>query len=640
MELINPDYKDFLDTELKLDACTLAPKFEGKDARVYLEKRLARIDEQSDLEIGALIYTNKKNQLRSIPIVAKIISHKKSPTSILSLNYEQDTYQYISQNILAKNIAPNFIGYVGKGKCQDASMLLTQFNGKQTLTEFLNSNKDDETVCSILFQCSYICLTLEHFRIQHNNINTDNIRVETLSKPVALCYAINDQRYVVNTNHVVYIHNWGLAYCESLGINGSIPNSYRACFVDNQMIHKRDFCNIMSSIIISNKESRLLKDTYKYLKDTFTNSLLCTIQTFEPFYRYLNVSPTAKQVFCFGQNIIFEHVTNNLPEYKMCCVTDVADMNNYRPLIANVEHVKYYECNNQFTYPYTFKNTKSFTFIQYGEKLESLELLLSRLSNTDLKQLTLFIDTNIDNLFELLAKYTKSVEKLTVISTTPHNNSKDLQYIGKLRLSNMSVTMKNDYYKNDPHFRSMWAVVKPYDRGSFYDENRVMTKMYNFLKIQTLSDVVMYMKAIYLFFAVLSESLRVTDTVDLFRYSEDQLFISCVYYIFERPEIFDQYPEISKCYKDVVWCITLMKTSIADIPIPLDYLYLVVYGLSCRYISPNADIFKRACFAACNEICNVIVPQPYRVGTSFMDIVRVSLGKAGGDEYIKFITYN
>ena len=200
--------------------------------------------------------------------------------------------------------------------------------------------------------------------------------------------------------------------------------------------------------------------------------------------------------------------------------------------------------------------------------------------------------------------------------------------------------MKNDYYKNDPHFRSMWAVVKPYDRGSFYDENRVMTKMYNFLKIQTLSDVVMYMKAIYLFFAVLSESLRVTDTVDLFRYSEDQLFISCVYYIFERPEIFDQYPEISKCYKDVVWCITLMKTSIADIPIPLDYLYLVVYGLSCRYISPNADIFKRACFAACNEICNVIVPQPYRVGTSFMDIVRVSLGKAGGDEYIKFITYN
>ena len=43
MELINPDYKSLLDTELKLDVCTLAPKLANSNVKVYVKQPLRHI---------------------------------------------------------------------------------------------------------------------------------------------------------------------------------------------------------------------------------------------------------------------------------------------------------------------------------------------------------------------------------------------------------------------------------------------------------------------------------------------------------------------------------------------------------------------------------------------------------------------
>ena len=41
-----------------------------------------------------------------------------------ALDYEKDMYKYIAENILAKDISPNFVGYIGYGEISSGNLKL------------------------------------------------------------------------------------------------------------------------------------------------------------------------------------------------------------------------------------------------------------------------------------------------------------------------------------------------------------------------------------------------------------------------------------------------------------------------------------------------------------------------------------
>ena len=670
---LNLDYKDFQETKIKISypiqqICNLAPKFKEKDAKIYIEKKLTKIERPLgspiDVALGVLMYTNKKDKLQSIPVIAKVNPDiYRNPIAHISFFYEQELYEFISQELLKIGRAPNFGGYIGDGHCdtkevsnfidgeeakdnKDNFVLMTQFAGQQSLIEFLSDPiivSNDDIVCSILFQCSFICLLLEHFRIQYNNTSITDIRIETLNKPVSLCYNINDQRYIIDTKHIVYIYNWSSSYFIIEHSNNSILNSQSAYFVANHLIHKRDFCVIMNSIT-HNKESKLLRDMNKYVQDTYNNSLLCTIQTFEPFYRYLDVSPTNK-FFCYGGKGFQHNNLNKSYSYVVSCIANTPELSTYLnlciPLIDNAMHVKYNECKGiQFAYPYnSFKKAQSFSFIRYCSKLDSLQALLSTLSNTELKQLTIVAETNINNLFELLHKYTRNIEELTVISTIPHNNNtRDLEFIKQLKqLKYVGVTMEKHikYFKNDQRFRLHLKTINLNNIHLCSSFNGSLEKMHELLNIQTLEEVVMYVKALYLLFTLRDtmkqfEKKKINNP-SVSRYYNYQLFAACLYYIFERDEILAQeIKDFFYCYDSMVTVMSVAHINVANIGTPIDYIYYIMYGLAYRQIKPSHDAFKRACFE---------VIQVWFKGGAHMSLKDVTIKalRNSASAYVKFI---
>ena len=655
MELINPDYKSLLDNELKLDVCTLAPKFEEKDAKIYVNKKLTRMVKKknwiTNMASGVLTYTDKNDKERSIPIVAKFFFFM-SPNKIdgITLMYEHKIYAFIRRNILATNVAPNFIGYIGDGKCSEESInkfidpspsefqganfddpdepfknqghdmfvLLTQFTGQRSLFQFIEDNIDGnyDVICSVIFQCFYICLVLEHFKIQHNDSHSGNVRVETLDKPVALCYTINGQRYVINTKHIVYIYDWDFAYRETMAYNPKVMNWCQSRFITNHMIHKRDLVYLLKNITYGRRTIvPFLKEIDDYLAQTYTDSLLLTLQSFSHFNKYTEAIPESSQVFCFGEGVQFEHVANRMPEYVIGCTNMAMDRgvdthehfgNYYNTLLSNVKHIRFVECDDlEFEYPHNFAKAETFTFIRYSMFLTSLEKMFFTLRYaSNIQEITLVLNnTPINNLFELVHKYTRGLKRLTVLSSIPHdNNEHDMAFINQLNLEHTAVLMNKQIegvnrpleYLRSLNINAIWT---------YNDGKGIFPEMFEKV-VNSSEDVVTYVKTIYLFLELMVKiNTKTVPSVDMANYTRLQIFTCCLGYIFGNDEIIDEY---THCYLDTIQYISRSGLNIANIVTPIDVIFYALAGIDDNYRFQN--VFENACLTLCQGVLNNVLP--------------------------------
>ena len=177
-------------------------------------------------------------------------------TTSTSLNYEANVYEYITKNIILRNISPNFIPILVKNKCSIPNILesltahtpfpekevlirklqsLTRFFPKLELNfimtgsagrmnSFYNmfntlSIQDIPTNCSVIFQYLYALYVMGEYKIQHNDNHSGNVMVQRLDSPVTLDITIGSFRVKFTTWFIVKFFDWDRAYVEGLGRN-------------------------------------------------------------------------------------------------------------------------------------------------------------------------------------------------------------------------------------------------------------------------------------------------------------------------------------------------------------------------------------------------------------------------------------
>lgn len=185
------------------------------------------------------------------------------------LKYEVKVYRDIVSRILKGNYSPNFVGYIGYGKCSMASLkyLLTDYeystitrnfqniypelrgttiseaplrylvtekagSGKKdrdvfNLYSIINSGKlSEEEKKQIFFQIIYSVAVMQQFRLVHNDMHPRNILVAERKKPVDWYYKIGSRIYHVKSKYIPYLFDWDFAYCGALGPNPKIDINY------------------------------------------------------------------------------------------------------------------------------------------------------------------------------------------------------------------------------------------------------------------------------------------------------------------------------------------------------------------------------------------------------------------------------
>ncbi len=195
-----------------------------------------------------------------------------------SLDYEKRMYEYITQNIVMKNISPNFIPILASDTCNISKVvaslrasndfarkkeLLKKFEAINTgfprikmdfiMTESFSGLPADEffnhikanpiaksEYSSILFQFFYIYYVLDAFKIVHNDNHLGNAIIQVLDEPVTLDITVGSFNVKFTTSHIVKLYDWDRSYCEALG-----ENSYLNGFYEYRTIPKftrgRDF---------------------------------------------------------------------------------------------------------------------------------------------------------------------------------------------------------------------------------------------------------------------------------------------------------------------------------------------------------------------------------------------------------------
>lgn len=173
--------------------------------------------------------------------IQKTLKYKYS-----SLDYEARMYSFINENIIMKNVSPNFIPLYAANKCNlgtmvDAINTTAPFPGKEGLVEKLKTLKtitsdrlemkfiitgagvnsprlkeflgtpppiSTAEMAMIIFQIFYIMYVLDAYEISHNDIHLDNIFVQVLSAPQTMRFVINGRDAYLTTRYILKIYDY------------------------------------------------------------------------------------------------------------------------------------------------------------------------------------------------------------------------------------------------------------------------------------------------------------------------------------------------------------------------------------------------------------------------------------------------
>lgn len=166
------------------------------------------------------------------------------------LDYEAKAYEYITKEIIEKDISPNFIPFIAFAKCYVRD-IITSLEEKMIKDDFIEELKEyleedsnaqlnilvtarkqnlitlrnftemsdklpTEELASIVFQGLYSLMVMEHFQITHNDFHLRNIMVQVLDQPVCLNFM---DTTTFKTKYILKIFDWDRCFIKSLGEN-------------------------------------------------------------------------------------------------------------------------------------------------------------------------------------------------------------------------------------------------------------------------------------------------------------------------------------------------------------------------------------------------------------------------------------
>ena len=660
MEEFNEPYLNVLENKLEVNICDLAPKVNNQDANIYITKQLQVLGKNSasrtETAAGTLVYKDQQEK-HFIQIIIKFFFDNRfqvGTVEVMSLMFEQWMYNYIRDNILVTRMCPNFIGYIGQGKCDQeqiekitslenlrekypyagnsqVGVWMTQYIGQLTLTDFLNHHRlTAEHVARTMFQVMYICLTLEHFGIMHNDSHLDNFRVELLDRHVTLCYTINGQKFIITTSHIVYLYDWDLSSCEE-NINPKLTNYFEAYFTSNKFIYKRDFVYALSSITQKLKQrpefADLAEDYDIYFTSNFSRSIMRNIFDCEEFvnFRYNQNTRYPENMFCFGGNGFEDEMTVKTNYFVGCssCFKDDdkddfmnAVSNNYMLLFEQLKDVVLDNC-----FGYTFSNKLSLVNVENckityyyscGVQLEDM-LKTFKFANR-LKELVLVLhDVNINNIFGMLLDQGcgNSLETLIVVNSIPYSSERDLDNIRSFpNLKHVEINTPLTFRRySNPNFVFDNKLASYHESLKEDDDNiptsrvipevlqkagkRVTMRYRDGFSI--FPSLVIMMKTIFFFF----DLRKHTDLDDV---SDECLLTICLYYVYEDDKFLTYY-NCSNSISKVVAYIQDNDLGVADTQTPIDVIYYKVFITRQHGNFPHKNyVYKLACTLLYNAI--------------------------------------
>jgi hypothetical protein len=208
------------------------------------------------------------------------IENINDDTMSTSLDYEARVYQYITENIILRNISPNFVPLLSNNTCHLDTVIHSlqsfgDFRGKVELVEKLQvlnrmfptlpmnfimtgssqtvvSAKDffknlergsllsPHEYSSIIFQFFYALYVMSEYRIVHNDNHMGNVLIQKLPKEVTLDLTIGIFNVKFSTKYIVKFFDWDRAYCQEIGEN-PITSGYLFTRNVSTFVPGRDF---------------------------------------------------------------------------------------------------------------------------------------------------------------------------------------------------------------------------------------------------------------------------------------------------------------------------------------------------------------------------------------------------------------
>lgn len=215
---------------------------------------------------GELVSGALRNDLE-LPVSFKIFrnitdENNESFYDIQGLKYEARLYKQIMDDIIDKNLSPNFVSYVAFGCCEvpNACFLITEkvgsgayFGQPKLFPVYTLSSVFDRMTSAdqskVLFQIIYALALLNIFKIVHNDLHTGNVLVMILDAPVKLKFIVKEISYLIETKYIPYLYDWDLSYSEQLGENEKL-HSLQEFNITNTLDSYRDlytlFCYLFT----------------------------------------------------------------------------------------------------------------------------------------------------------------------------------------------------------------------------------------------------------------------------------------------------------------------------------------------------------------------------------------------------------
>ena len=235
--------QDISKGKVELDVCDLTQEPILRNA-VKIEKDTAS---PTDVVFGTLVSDPRRSpqQTSSLPVAIKLFK-LDDEDGILGLQYEAKLYRTILEKIIVKKYSPNFNPFIGYAECKHSALqlknipsvnvglLVTERIGSgarfgqvekpiyPTVTSnlfFSDERIDDEDKRKVYFQLVFSIAVLQRFGIVHNDLHAGNVLVTSFDRPITLQYEFNRTFYKIETEYVLTIYDWDLAYCKALGDN-------------------------------------------------------------------------------------------------------------------------------------------------------------------------------------------------------------------------------------------------------------------------------------------------------------------------------------------------------------------------------------------------------------------------------------
>ena len=249
----------------------------------------------------------------------------------MSLEYEARMYKYITENIVMRNISPNFIPILGSGSCTVDSIKRSlesapDFDRKAVLYDkiaFLNAEfpgmdlkyiitgsfknfeelydslirlhdaGDRDGFASLIFQGFYALYVMAKYEIRHGDLHFGNILVETLDIPVRLHFNINGNEVIFETPYILKIFDLDRSYNESVGDN---PFTFVEIGNVNSYLPQRDFIQFICQLTEFPIAEAILVDDLKLIPErdffgfnSFTiDAIMLSVTEYEFVKAYIN----------------------------------------------------------------------------------------------------------------------------------------------------------------------------------------------------------------------------------------------------------------------------------------------------------------------------------------------------------------